>query len=220
MRVEPFAIERWFARYEFLANYNLAESCVQAFTLDELLTLSGTSTVDLTSQSIGYGESNGSLELRKAIADLYPGATAANVLVTVGAIEANFLALNALVKPGDTVITEFPAYQQLYSIPKAAGAVSKRWELVEDEGYEPKVERLRALLDDKTSLVIINHPHNPTGKRISPEVLGEIANTVEAAGAVLYSDEVYRGLTLHDSQPSPSAWKAGEIGRASCRERV
>lgn len=205
MKIEPFAIERWFARYEFVAKYNLGESCVQSYTLGELLALTRTPIAEITNQAIGYGESNGSLELRQAIASLYPNTTAANVLVTIGAIEANFLALNALIQPGDTVICEFPAYQQLYSVPAAAGATVKRWELRADEDYEPNLERLRELIDDKTRLVIINHPHNPTGKSISTRTLAAIAKMAEDAGAVLYSDEVYRGLTLHDELVSPSA---------------
>ncbi|MGE5653222.1 MAG: aminotransferase class I/II-fold pyridoxal phosphate-dependent enzyme [Bacillota bacterium] len=206
MRIEPFAIERWFAKYEFLAKYNLAESCVQSFTVAELLDLTRTSMAEVLAHPLGYSESNGCAELRELIAGLYPGATAANVLVTVGAIEANFLALSALVKPGGQVVSEFPAYQQLYSIPEALGADVSRWELREDEGYYPNVDRLRSLLTVDPELVIINHPHNPTGKRISAQTLAEIGKVVDDAGAILYSDEVYRGLTLHDDLPSPSAW--------------
>jgi aspartate/methionine/tyrosine aminotransferase len=205
LRITPFAIERWFAQYEFTAKYNLAESCIQAFTLDELLGLVGASWSDLKSLSLGYGESNGGFALRNAIAQLYPGTDEANVLVTVGAIEANFLALNAVVSPGDTVISEFPAYQQLYSVPQACGANVKRWDLRPEDDYEPQLDQLARLLDDRTSLVIINHPHNPTGKKISASKLTQISRQVEDAGAILYSDEVYRGLSLHHNQPSTSA---------------
>ncbi|MEW6106501.1 MAG: aminotransferase class I/II-fold pyridoxal phosphate-dependent enzyme, partial [Bacillota bacterium] len=128
MRIEPFSIERWFGRYEFTARYNIAESCVKSFTLSELAELCGADVLHGDRPiGLGYTDSRGLVELREEIARMYPGRGPENVLVTTGAIEANFLVFAALLGPGDIVISEFPAYQQLYEVPRSQGAEVRLW---------------------------------------------------------------------------------------------
>lgn len=204
MRIAPFAIERWFGKYEFNCKYNVAESGVHPLTLGELLRYAGHSAETLMDISLGYVDSLGTYPVREAISTLYPNTSPDNVLVTTGAIEANFLVFTTIVRQGDTVIAEYPAYQQLYEVARAVGANVKLWELREEEDYHPNLERLRGLVDRKTRLIVMNHPHNPTGSVLSRDELAEIIRFAAERGIRVHSDEVFRGLEV-DGPVSPSA---------------
>ena len=100
MRYTPFELERWASAYEHRVGFNLSESGVHPLTPSELLALAGDSIDSLGDMRLGYGQSNGSDLLRDRIAKLYEGATEANVLVTIGGIEANFTAMWHFLTPG------------------------------------------------------------------------------------------------------------------------
>ncbi len=206
MNIPPFGVERWFVKYEFKVSLNIAESCIQPFTTRELCELCGEDPASLLDLRVGYSDGLGSEDLRAAIASLYPETGPANVLVTTGAIEANFLVSQAVLGPGKKAVVEFPAYQQLYSVPASTGAEVKLWELREEKLYQPDLADLEALAPpgEPLHMLTINHPHNPSGARVNAEFLGKVHAFVSERGGVLHSDEVYRGLTLGD-QYSPSA---------------
>lgn len=198
MKIPPFGVERWFVRYEFKVDLNIAESCIQPFSARELCELCGEDPDRLLDLPLGYADGLGSEDLRAAVAALYPETTPDEVLITTGAIEANFLVAHALLEPGARAVVEFPAYQQLYSVPAATGADVRLWELREEDRYYPDLAELGRLAPqgEPLAMLTINHPHNPTGARITKATLAEIVEAAERRGAVLHSDEVYRGLTL------------------------
>lgn len=204
MQLAPFGVERWLARYEFAVPYNIAESCARPLSLAELAELAGGGLAgDLR---LGYVDAAGGPRLRAAIAGLYPGAVADDVVVTVGAIEANFLALAALCGPGDRVVVAVPAYQQLHEVPRAQGADVALWPLRREDGWRPDLDALRPLLRRRTKVVVVNFPNNPTGATAD---LRALAALCAEHGAILHSDEVYRGLPAPGHVPQPSAWAAG-----------
>ncbi len=208
MNIPPFGVERWFVKYEFKVSLNIAESCIQPFTVRELCELCEEDPADLIDLRVGYADGLGSEDLREAIAAMYPETSPANVLVTTGAIEANFLVAQALLGSNSRAVVEFPAYQQLYSVPASTGAEVRLWELREDNLYHPDLDDLERLdpAGEPLAMLTVNHPHNPSGARVNAEVLGSIHEFVASRGGVLHSDEVYRGLTLGDQyQASPSA---------------
>jgi aspartate/methionine/tyrosine aminotransferase len=208
LRLPPFAVERWLARYEFRVPFNVAESCARPLTVAELGELAGAE-AGLAWLRLGYVDAAGQPELREAIAALHPGARADDVLVTMGAIEANFLALAALCEPGDRVVVAVPAYQQLYEVPRGQGAQVVFWPLRREDGWRPDFDLLRDLLARPTKLVVVNFPHNPTGVALTPAELAELAEVCAQRGALLHSDEVYRGLPAPGRTPQPSAWSGG-----------
>ena len=91
MPFHPFELEKFLSLYEQTVEYNFTESGVHPVTLSELLAFAGVDGDLLLDTSLNYPHVNGEPDLRERIASLYPGATAANVLVTVGASEANLL---------------------------------------------------------------------------------------------------------------------------------
>ena len=126
MKIEPFLLERWMTRHETHVKYDIAESGILPLSLQDLLNFElpdTRSTVldSLLQLPLGYSEARGTQALREALASTYTGVSAEQILVTTGAIEANFLLFHELLEPGDHVIAPYPAYQQLYSVPKAIG---------------------------------------------------------------------------------------------------
>jgi len=207
VKIDPFLVEQFMNAYEHEVELNLGETCVDPFVLGEFLALMGEEDFleQLKKTWLTYGFIEGSPDLRQGLANLYDHIGPDNVLVAGGAIGANFLVFYSLVEPGDTVISVFPVYQQLYSVPKSLGANVKLLRLHEDNRWLPDVNELSELVDDKTKLIVINNPHNPTGSLIEAHVLEEICAIAEEAGAYLLCDESYRGLYIRPDDFVPSA---------------
>ncbi|KAF3357544.1 hypothetical protein VdG1_03332 [Verticillium dahliae VDG1] len=174
VRLAPFEVERWMDEYERTPGViNIAETCAASISIDELVALSedksGKSPID-TSTCLVYGAIPGSEALRSNIASQHENLSSENVLITQGAIAANFLTLYALVGPGDHVICVYPTYQQLYSVPRSLGADVTLWKLTAENGFVPDVAELEALVRPNTKMIIINNPNNPTGASIPRSV--------------------------------------------------
>ncbi|CAB3787261.1 aminotransferase [Paraburkholderia caffeinilytica] len=196
MKIKDFGVERWMDLYENQCTYNLAETCVESLTMDELLTLAGKqdSILDeLRPLKLTYGAIEGSMRLREAIASMYAHQSPANLIVTHGAIGGNALVYQTLVEPGDTVISVLPTYQQHYSIPESYGADVRILKLREENGFLPDLAELRRLVNDKTRLIAINNPNNPAGSLMDEPFLAAIGEIARACGAYVLCDEVYRG---------------------------
>jgi len=201
VKIEPFGLERWMTTYETRVKYDIAESGILPLTIDELLsfappgeragTLEG-----LLHLPLGYSEARGTLELRRLLAGTYVGCDPDNILVTTGAIEANFLVFNVLLAAGDHVIAPYPAYQQLYSVPRALGCEVSLWKVGPDSGYRYHLDELKRLVTAKTRLIVVNTPHNPSGAMLSTEELRRVYALAESVGATVLCDEAYRWLTI------------------------
>jgi aspartate/methionine/tyrosine aminotransferase len=219
VHIEPFFVEQWMNAHETTATWNIAETCVHSLTFDELLELSGDAEGvlrRLRETWLGYGDIVGSPRLRSAIAALYGERVGAdNVLTANGAIGANFLALYALVEPGTTVVSVQPTYQQLYSVPESLGAQVSVVRLRERDGYQPDLEAIRAAVDDRTRLIVLNNPNNPTGALIDEQLLRQIVEVAREADAWLFCDEVYRMLEHEPGTTAPSVADLYEKGVSS-----
>ncbi|EFR01316.1 tyrosine aminotransferase [Nannizzia gypsea CBS 118893] len=221
--VQPFAVEQWMDEYETTAKYNIAETCSSSISLDDLCAFAGdTRPADLfdSSRKLGYGAIRGSEELRSAIARLHAGSyegaaaqvpTLDNVLITPGAINANFLLLYTLVHVGDHVVCHYPTYQQLYSVPESLGAEVTLWKTSAEKDWELNVDELTGLIKENTKLIILNNPQNPTGKTIPTKDLQQIINIARERNIYVFCDEVYRPLfhSLDTTQRPASAYSLG-----------
>jgi aspartate/methionine/tyrosine aminotransferase len=206
MRIEPFALERWMTTWETEVEYDLAESGIQPMSVNELGRLTGEQEriSDLLEQPLLYSEACGTIELRTLIAELYESTRPGNILVTTGAIEANFLLFNTLLVQGDEVIVVDPCYQQLASVPRALGCEVKLWRLTPDNDFEYDLDELQSLVSPRTRMIVINSPHNPTGSILTQAQMDQVYAIAESVGAWVLSDEAYRWLTLPE-QPACAA---------------
>ena len=208
MKIREFGVETWMNRWETRCRYNLAETCVESLTVDQLLGLAGIDgsafLAELRGLRLTYGAIEGSDRLRDAIAALYDGVPRERVVVAHGAIGANHLVYEALVEPGDRVISIVPTYQQHTSIPESLGATVLALPLREADGWRLDLDELRRLAAGGARLISLANPNNPTGALLDEADLREIAAIADAAGAWVLCDEVYRGIDQEGSGTTPS----------------
>ena len=219
--IDDFALERWFARWEFAVDHQLSASDVEPLRLRELLALADADARERwDALALGYTESTGLPALREAIAAQHPGLTPSDVLVVSGAEEGIFLLMNAILGAGDDVIVVMPAYQSLASVPRAIGARVIPVTLRESQGWRLDPEDVARAVTTRTRLIVINYPHNPTGAHIDAATQQRLVAIADDAGATLLSDEVYHGLehdapTLpHTAALSPRAVSLGVVSKS------
>lgn len=200
----PFEMERMMSLFEQNVNYNLSESGVHPVRLDALLEDHPTALSDLLETEINYPHVNGNPELRDVIAQTYNGATRDNILVTVGAIEANYLAIRTLLNPGDEIIVLRPNYMQIWGIAKNHGLNVKTFALKEDEGWAPDLDELAAKLTVNTRLIAVCHPNNPTGRAFTEAEMHQVVALAARYDCWLLADEVYRGAERASDVVTPS----------------
>ncbi len=207
VKVETFTLERWMSTWETVAKFDIAESGILPLTTRELLDFvppDDRQTVEdqLLDLRLGYNEARGTARLRADLADTYEDVNPDQILVTTGAIEANYLLVNTLLEAGDHIVSVYPAYQQLYSVAKAVGCGISLWNIVEDGGnYRFDLDELERLVKPETSMILINTPNNPTGALLSDDELTRIYALAESVDAHVLSDEAYRWLDIPGGEP-------------------
>ena len=198
-----------------------SESGVYPLTPRELL---GDDAEGLLDRPLVYTQSNGTIELRSLVSALYPESSVDQVQVTNGGSEANYIVLWRLVEPGDEVAMLVPNYMQTFGLAKAFGGTVREWPLVEDRGagrWRPDIEQLRHVVSNRTKLIVVCTPNNPTGARLTPQELDEIAHIAGRHGSWVLSDEVYRGAELMAaSRHRSGAATIARLSPAVCRKRT
>ena len=202
MKIKPFAVEEWMNAWEVGAKYNIAETCVDSISMNELFELTGEDKTEflnrLCARRLSYGDIEGLPEFRKGVCGLYKTLTIENIVPTHGASGANHHVFYSLISPGDRVVSIMPTYQQLYSIPESYGADVQILYLSKENNYLPDLEKLRRLVTPETKMICINNPNNPTGALMSEQMLREIVEIARSADAWILCDEVYRHLSQED----------------------
>src|SRR5262245_51454506 len=218
MKIETFLLERWMTRHEMNVRYDIAESGILPLSTNDLLAFEPPeqrqdTLRQLLDLPLGYSEARGTAALRSMLADTYERGDADHILVTTGAIEANYLLFNMLLDAGDHMIAPYPAYQQLYSVPKAIGCDVSLWHVGPETGYRYDIKALEKLVTPKTRLIVVNTPHNPTGAMMPPADAKRVYDLAESVGAMVIGDEAYRWLAVPGGEPfAPPMFDLGPRG--------
>lgn len=125
-----------------------------------------------------------------------------DVLITAGAAEANFLTISQLVQPGDEIIVDVPGWPQPLVLGEAIGANVKHLRRREEQAWQFDLNQLSDLVSERTRLIFLCHPNNPTGQVMSESELWAVVEIADRVGAYVLCDEVYAGLEW-DDQPIP-----------------
>ncbi len=205
VRIDPFLLERFFAKSEFDVRYTLTSSDCEPLSQAEVLDLADDETRRLWDElKLGYTEYRGLPPLREEIARTYEGIEPDQVLVAAPE-ECIFIALNCILEKGDHVICTYPGYQSLYQIARWLGCEVDLWEPDESSGWRFDVGFLRERLRPNTGLVVVNFPHNPTGALPPVDDFLEVVKLARERGIHLFSDEMYRCLELDEGARLPAA---------------
>ncbi len=213
VRIAEFALERYFARWEFAVEHLLCASDIQGYAMADLLDLADDETRALwDALTLGYTESTGHPLLRREIAALYDAIGPDDVLVFAGAEEAIFCLANVLLGPGDHAVVTWPGYQSLYEVARATGADVTLHELREDADWRIDVDQLRRQVTPSTRLIVVNAPHNPTGMHPDRGTFDGLVSIAQETGAHLLLDEVYRFLEFDPADQLPTGADATDRG--------
>jgi aspartate/methionine/tyrosine aminotransferase len=205
MQIRPFAIERFYERWEFRAELMLSSSDCESRSVAELLELEPEVQERLLGMRLGYTEVPGSAELRAAVASGYERVAPRDTLALAAAEEGIFVAYHALLEAGDHAIVEAPCYGSAIELARSAGADVSLWQRRHEDGWEHDLDALERLLRADTKLIYINSPHNPTGTQMARRTLDRVVELARERSAVLFSDEVYRGLEHDPADRLPAA---------------
>lgn len=198
MRIETFQLERNQSLYENTVRYNLTESGIHPLTLGELLTEQQQQ--EVLNLKLGYGQTNGAPALRSTLASYYPGLNADNVIVTNGSAEANFVAFWCLLEPGDEVAMMLPNYLLLDGLARSLGCVIRPFHLREELNWAPDLDQLERQMSNKTKVIAVCNPNNPTGALLSRDDMNRIVQLARKYGCYILSDEIYIGSELDGSE--------------------
>jgi aspartate/methionine/tyrosine aminotransferase len=197
-------MERFMSMHEHDVEYNLSESGVHPVTLGELLEEQPGALEALVATPLNYPRVNGTPQLREHIAALYAGAATENVLVTVGAIEANYNAIQTLLSPGDEIVIMLPNYMQIWGIARNLGLRLKSFRLREELDWAPDLAELEEVVTPETKLIAVCNPNNPTGAVLEASAMDAIVGCAARVGAWVLSDEVYSGAERLGDGQTPS----------------
>lgn len=155
-----------------------------------------------------YTSNNGIMEMREEIAAYqkrrfgleYDPST--EIIVTVGGSEAIDLAMRALLEPGDEVIIPQPCFVCYEPLARLAGATPVIVDLSADNGFKLTAEQLRSTITERTKMLVLAFPNNPTGSVLRKADLEEIAEVLRETNIVVLSDEIYAELTYGEKHVS------------------
>ena len=205
MLIQPFKLERYFAKYEFSARYLLCSSDCESLSVGDLLALEPGAEEAMRRHWLGYTESPGAPSLRKEISRIYTSITPEEVLVFSGAEEAIFLFILAELKAGDHLIVHWPCYQSLFEVAKGMGVDVTLWMAREENSWQLDLDELKRRVRPETRAIIVNTPHNPTGYLMPRSDFDELNRIALDRGLVLFCDEVYRELEYDPADRLPAA---------------
>jgi aspartate/methionine/tyrosine aminotransferase len=205
MRIAPFRIEHYYAKYEFSAGFMLSNSDAESRSIGELLALEEGALERFSEQRLGYTEAPGSATLRQQVARVYDTLHAEDTLVCTSAEEGIFLLYHTLLGPGDHAVVETPCYESALQLARSTGAEVSVWRRHAEDDWAHDVDALEALLRPNTRVVYINTPHNPTGLLMPRAVYDRVLALGRERGFTVFSDEVYRELEHDPADRLPAA---------------
>ena len=202
----PFDVEQFLSELEHGVSYNFSESGVHPMTLRELAEMTSLDLEAFMDTLLDYPQVNGFALLRERIASLYAGAGAANVMVTVGATEANTLVANTLLAPGDSMVAFRPIYEQLTGNARNRGVTVRYVEMDPFDSWRIDGAAVAATVDETTKVVHVINPNNPTGRVLDDAERAAIVSAAQKVGAWIVSDEVYAGTERDTDVTTRSFW--------------
>ena len=213
MEFAAFLLDEWLGKHQF-ANppvaYDLASSTGPGWTLRQLLELAGAEERErILDAKVGYTPAAGTPALREAIAEMQ-GVRPDEVQVTTGAAEALLVLFSLAAEPGANVVVPSPGFPPFDEVPRTLGLEVRHYSLRRENAYRVELDALRALIDTRTKLVLVNSPHNPTGATFSDVEMESLHDFLADRGIQFVVDEVY-----HPIYHGPTTASAARLSHAT-----
>ena len=194
MDLKPFLLDMWQDKYEHNIEFNLAASTGPSWTVNEVLDLAGEEERQrFLGHKLVYGRPAGAEGLREAIAEMH-GVSTECVQVVTGASEALVVLMWLAAEPGANVILPRPGFTTFSALPESLGLETRFYGVHKENNFRIDVEEIMKLADGRTSLILVNSPHNPTGATLSDTEMERLHEFTSTRGIQLVSDEVYHPI--------------------------
>ena len=105
-----------------------------------------------------------------------------------------------LLEPGDEIALMLPNYMQIWGIARSLGVEVKPFHLRAGDRWAPDLDELRGVVSERTKMIVVCNPNNPTGSVLSPDEMKTIVEIADGVGAMIYADEVYKGVQLEGEE--------------------
>lgn len=203
MKLVPFVLEEWLAKYRDSVPHHLGMSTGPKWTLAELRALMSDAERDaFDGAALTYCPTEGREPLRAALASLY-GAETQEILVFNGGAEALLALFYLAAEPGTNVVVPTPSFSPFMEIPLSLGVEARRYELRVENGFALDVDEIKRLTDARTKLILVNTPHNPSGAVADEGAMRELDSFAQRRGIPFVVDEVYH--PIYHGTPARSA---------------
>ena len=204
-RLPDFRLEAYLSRWEFTARYHLTASDMQTMSVSELLTLADDHDRRAwDGLSLGYTETFGDHDLRRAISQMYSSVDEDDVLCFAGAQEGIYLAMQVLLGANDHAVVVTPNYQSAETVPLSLCEVTGV-ALDPEQNWSLDLDQVAKKIRPNTRVISVNFPNNPTGKILGADEFTQLVQLCDERGIYVFSDEVYRGLERDTSRTLPQA---------------
>ncbi|CAM5410165.1 aminotransferase [Streptomyces spiroverticillatus] len=201
MPIAPALLEDWLRERYFTTTYDISSSGVENYTVDEVLSLAHTTAASLGDIVFRDSHSLGGEPLRAALADRHR-TDPDSVIATQGSSEAVYLVMHALLKPGDEVVVQAPAYHALVEVAASLGCRIVPWTMRTEHGVVTNHDELLSLIGPHTAMAVVNFPHNPTGATVTEDQQTAIIDACAQHGTWLAWDNAFQHL-VYDREPLP-----------------
>lgn len=188
-------LEHWMREHYFDCDIDLGSSGVYPYTLGDIFAHTDLNFDDLAAVELADSTTVGNIDLRTALAKRYGNGNPDSVMLGNGSNEVLFHILSTLLEEGDEVVALDPIYHALDAVPIAKNCDIKRWNMDPELSFRVSLSELRSIVTDKTKLIAVNFPHNPTGVSISLEEQRELIEIASHVGAYLVWDAAFEELT-------------------------
>lgn len=198
----PAFLEDWMRVYYPGAEIDMGSSGVQPFAFQEVLDLTGLDMRQLGSVLFDDSPCTGGRNLRAAISQRMGNGNPDWVIATHGASEAIYVMLMTILDAGDHAVALKPGYHSHTSIAESLGAGVSYWVLREENGFDPDLDDLRAVVRRETKVIVVNFPHNPTGVTLTATQLDDLVTIASSVDAYLLWDSAFSEL-VYNRSPLP-----------------
>lgn len=213
MQIPPFLLDQWLNQYHFSAQppeFDLASSTGPHWRLRDLLALlDEDERAAINETELVYSNAAGADPLRQAIAEMQ-GVSADQVQIVTGVSEAFVILFCCAAEPGANVILPFPLFPSTAVNASMFGLEIRYYQMTKETGFSIDPAEVRKLTDDKTKMILVNTPHNPTGATLWNEELKRLHDFAVDRGVQFVSDEVY-----HPIYHGPETKSAAELPHAT-----
>ena len=204
MRMKPFLLDQWLDEHGGVP-YDLACSTGPTWTVREVLELMSPEEKErLWDTRVTYRPTSGAETLRQGIAEM-EGVQADEIQIVTGASEALHILFFMATEPGANVVVPTPSFPTFTALPEALGVETRTYRLRPENEFQVDVEEVKGLVNDRTKLILMNSPHNPTGAIATPETLRALHDFATERGIAFIVDQVYHPIYHGPEYPSAAA---------------